>query len=107
MDTPGGTVTDKAVVEKTTLLVMKHNMQQGPATIDLDFAGNKAVGKVSVNGQDTNVNVDLGGPIFGDAAGGNEEIACLPLAGGYTTTFRNFDMQTQKVRLLQLKVAGI
>ncbi len=106
MDTPGGTVTDKAVVEKTTLLVMKHNMQQGPATIDLDFAGNKAVGKVSVNGQDTNVNVDLGGPIFGDAAGGNEEIACLPLAGGYTTTFRNFDMQTQKVRLLQLKVAG-
>jgi dipeptidyl aminopeptidase/acylaminoacyl peptidase len=106
MDTPGGAVTDKAVVEKTSLLVMKHNMQQGPATIDLDFAGNKAVGKVSMNGQDTNVNVDLGGPIFGDAAGGNEEIACLPLAEGYATTFRNFDVQTQKVRLLQLNVAG-
>ena len=33
-------------------------------------------------------------------------IACLPLAEGYTTTFRNFDVQTQKVQLLQLTVAG-
>jgi dipeptidyl aminopeptidase/acylaminoacyl peptidase len=106
MDTPGGTVTDKAVVEKSTLLVTKHNMQQGPVAIDLDFAGNKAVGKVSMNGQDTNVNADLGGPIFGDAAGGNQEIACLPLADGYSTTFRNFDVQSQKVKLMQLKVAG-
>ena len=106
MDTPGGAVTDKAVVDKSTLLVMKHNMQQGPVTIDLDFAGNKAVGKVNMNGQDSNVNVDLGGPIFGDAAGGNQEIACLPLTEGYTTNFRNFDVQTQKVRLLSLNVAG-
>ena len=106
MDTPGGTVTDKAVVEKSTLLVTKHNMQQGPVAIDLDFAGNKAVGKVSLNGQDSNVNADLGGPIFGDAAGGNQEIACLPLADGYSTTFRNFDVQSQKVKLMQLKVAG-
>ena len=106
MDTPGGSVTDKAVVAKTSLVVMKHTMQQGPVAIDLDFAGNKAVGKMSMNGQDHDINADLGGPIFGDAAGGNEEIACLPLAEGYTTTFRNFDVQTQKVRLLQLKVDG-
>ena len=30
----------------------------------------------------------------------------LPLAEGYSTTFRNFDVQTQKVKLLQLTVAG-
>jgi len=30
-------------------------------------------------------------------------IACLPLAEGYTATYRNFDaLQTQKVKLLQL-----
>jgi hypothetical protein len=30
----------------------------------------------------------------------------LPLAEGYSTTFRNFDVQTQKVKLMQLFVAG-
>jgi hypothetical protein len=32
--------------------------------------------------------------------------ACLPLVEGYSTSFRNFDVQTQKVKLLQLTVAG-
>ena len=34
-------------------------------------------------------------------------IATLPLAEGYTTTFRNFDVLTQKPTLKQLKVVGI
>jgi hypothetical protein len=33
-------------------------------------------------------------------------IGCLPLAAGYTTAFRNFDLQTKKVKLMQLQVAG-
>ena len=32
--------------------------------------------------------------------------ATLPLAEGYSTSYRNFDVQTQKVKLMQLKVAG-
>ena len=36
----------------------------------------------------------------------DQVIACLPLAEGYSTTFRNFDVQTQKVKLLQLSVTG-
>jgi hypothetical protein len=78
---------------------------QGPVAIDLDFAGNKAAGKMSMNGQDRPIAVDLGGPLFADAAGSDQVIACLPLAEGYSTTFRNFDVQTQKVKLLQLYVA--
>jgi hypothetical protein len=30
----------------------------------------------------------------------------LPLADGYTATFRNFDLQKQKVKVMQLKAAG-
>jgi hypothetical protein len=30
----------------------------------------------------------------------------LPLADGYTATFRNFDLQRQKPKLMQLKVTG-
>jgi hypothetical protein len=59
-----------------------------------------------MNGQDKPVAVDLGGPLFADAAGSGEVIACLPLADGYSTSFRNFDLQSQKVKLVDLKVAG-
>lgn len=106
MDTPQGAATDTATIEKGSLLLLKRSVKQGPVTIDLDFAGNKAAGKMSMNGQDRPIAVDLGGPLFGDAAGADQVIACLPLAEGYSTTFRNFDVQTQKVKLLQLSVAG-
>jgi dipeptidyl aminopeptidase/acylaminoacyl peptidase len=106
MDTPQGAATDTATIEKGSLLLLKRNVKQGPVTIDLDFAGNKAVGKMSTNGQDKPIAVDLGGPLFADAAGDDQVIACLPLAEGYSTTFRNFDVQTQKVKLQQLTVTG-
>ena len=106
MDTPRGATTDTATIEKGSLLLLKRSVRQGPVTIDLDFAGNKAAGKMSMNGQDKTIAVDLGGPLFADAAGADQVIACLPLAEGYSTTFRNFDVQTQKMKLLQLTVAG-
>ena len=106
METPQGTATDTATLEKSSLLVQKRSLKQGPMTIDIDFADNKATGKMSMNGQEKPISADVGGPIFGDAAGGDFAIACLPLADGYTTTFRNFDIQTQKVKVEQLTVAG-
>jgi hypothetical protein len=107
MDTPQGTATDTTTLAKSTLIVEKRSVKQGPVAIDLDFAENKAAGKFSMNGQDKPIATDLGGPLFADAAGANQVIACLPLAEGYTTSFRNFDVQTQKVKLLQLAVAGV
>jgi len=106
MDTPQGAATDTATIEKGSLLLLKRTVRQGPVAIDLDFAGNKAAGKMSMNGQDKPIAVELGGPLFADAAGADQVIACLPLAEGYRTTFRNFDVQTQKVKLLQLTVTG-
>ncbi len=107
MDMPQGTATDTATLEKTTLILQKQSAKQGPVTVDIDFAGNKATGKLSMNGQDKSIAADLGGPLFADAAGGDQVIACLPLAEGFTTSYRNFDVLTQKVKLLQLSVAGV
>ena len=107
METPQGTAIDVATLEKASLQLQKRSLKQGPVAIDLDFAGNKATGKMSMNGQDRPIAADLGGALFGDAAGGDQVLACLPLAEGYATTFRNFDIQTQKVKLLQLTVAGL
>ena len=106
METPGGTATDTSTIEKSTLVLRKRNVTQGPVVIDLDFSGDKAAGKMSMNGQEKPIAVDLGGALFADGAGADQAIACLPLATGYSSTFRNFDIQSQKVKLLQLSVSG-
>jgi hypothetical protein len=100
-------VTEITTVEKGTLIARKLNLKQGQVAIDLNFGGDKAVGNMNVNGQDRPVSVDLGGPLFAVAAGSKQSISCLPLAEGYSTKFRNFDVQKQKVELMQLKVSGI
>jgi dipeptidyl aminopeptidase/acylaminoacyl peptidase len=106
METPQGTAVDVAKIEKSSLILDSRKVTQGPVVIDVDFSGGKAAGKMSLNGQDKVIAADLGGAIFGDAAGGDQVIATLPLAVGYTTTFRNFDLQAGKVKLQQLSVAG-
>ena len=107
MDTPQGQAIDTATIEKGTLAVLKRKVQQGPVTIVLDIAGNKATGTMSMGGQERPVSVELGGPLFADAAGGMQSIASLPLAEGYTTSFRNLDLQRQKEKLMELKVVGM
>ena len=107
MQSPMGEAVDTASLEKGTLVTRKQSIKQGPATVNVDFADNKATGNMSVNGTDKPIAADLGGPLFADAAGGIQVIACLPLAEGYSTTFRNFDVQKQKEKLMQLKVVGV
>jgi hypothetical protein len=52
------------------------------------------------------VSVDLGGELFADGPGSNDVLAQLPLAVGYSASFRNFDVQRQKVTLKEVKVVG-
>jgi len=104
---PMGNGTDTAVLAKGTLVEQNREVKRGPVTIHIDFVNGKALGSMSVNGQEHAISVDLGGPLFADAAGAPESIGCLPLATGYSTTFRNFDLQKQQVKLIELKVAGV
>jgi hypothetical protein len=59
-----------------------------------------------MNGQTTAIDSDPGGALFADGAGTFEVIASLPLADGYSLSFRNFDVQTRKPQIKQLKVLG-
>jgi hypothetical protein len=106
METPMGQVTDTTTLEKGTLALRKRSVHQGPGAININVTGNQATGSMTMNGQERPISVDLGGPLFADGAGGQQAIGSLPLAEGYTTTFRNLDVRKQKVKLLQLKVAG-
>jgi len=105
VDTPMGKVTDTATLEKGTLVLRKRSVKQGPVSIDIAVEGSKVSGSVNMNGKETPIAADLGGPLFAET-GGPQCIALLPLADGYTTTFRNFDLQKQKLKLIALKVTG-
>jgi dipeptidyl aminopeptidase/acylaminoacyl peptidase len=103
---PMGDATDRTVVEKGTLVMRKRSIAQGPVTIEVSVTGGKASGEMKMGGQARPIEVDLGGDLFADGAGANDVVATLPLADGYTTSFRNLDVQTQKIAIKQLKVVG-
>jgi dipeptidyl aminopeptidase/acylaminoacyl peptidase len=103
---PMGTASDSSYFDKSTLQLKKRVVHQGPATIEVQFADNKATGKMTMNGQERPISADLGGVLFADGAGASDVIGSLPLAEGYTTTFRNFDLMSQQAKSKELKVVG-
>jgi hypothetical protein len=114
MEAPDGPVTDVWTLERGALTLRKESFKHfakpgrpGPFTINLDFTGNKVTGTTNIGGQEKPVAIDLGGPLFAGAAASALTIGCLPLADGYGITFRTFDIQRQKEKLLKLKVLGM
>jgi dipeptidyl aminopeptidase/acylaminoacyl peptidase len=104
--TPQGELVDVSTIEKGSLLLKRRWIKQGPTTIELDVTPDEVTGKTTTNGKVTPLAVDTGGALFADGAGTFEVIASLPLAEGYSLSFRNFDLQKQKTQIKQLKVVG-
>lgn len=104
--TPMGEAVDRAVIAKGSLILRKRTVSQGPVNIDVDFKDGKASGAMTMSGQSRPVAVELPGDLFADGAGANAVLSRLPFADGYRASFRNFDLQTQKVSVKQLAVTG-
>ncbi|MCI0336039.1 MAG: prolyl oligopeptidase family serine peptidase [Acidobacteria bacterium] len=104
---PMGEMSDITVIQKGSLVLTKRTIKQGPGTIEVAIKDNKATGSMAMGEQPKPISIDTGGAIFADGAGAYDVIASLPLAEGYSTTFRNLDLQKQKLDLKQIKVAGV
>ena len=104
--TPQGEIVDVSTIEKGSLLLKRRMIKQGPMTVEMNVAPNKLTGSMVMNGQSNPIDVDPGGALFADGAGTYEVIASLPLADGYSLSFRNFDVMKQKPQIKQLKVVG-
>ena len=104
--TPQGEIKETSTVEKGTLNLLKRSVNQEPMAIEFTVKDNKAVGTMSMNGQSKPINMDLEGALFADGAGSFNVIAALPLAENYQTSFRNYDVQGNKVKTMILKVEG-
>ena len=105
--TPQGEATDTSVLDKRTLALRSREIKQGPVAIKLAFDSTKVTGTVAMGGPEKPVSVDTGGALFADGAAAFRSIGALPLKEGYATTFRNFDVQKQKVTLKEGKVSGV
>ena len=106
MESAIGKAVDTALLDRKTLAVLKRSIKQGLAAIGVECKDGKATGKMNLGGSDRPINADLRGLLFADAEGANQALAALPLAEGCMATFRNFDIQRAKEKLMQLKVAG-
>lgn len=104
--TPGGAVVDRVTLEKGTLLPRSRKVQQGPVQIDLAFSDTAVTGSLAMGGPSQQVNIPLPGALFADGAGAYAVLATLPLAEGYKARFRNLDLQTLQVKMLEMNVAG-
>jgi dipeptidyl aminopeptidase/acylaminoacyl peptidase len=106
METPMGVASDTTTLDKESLILLKREVKQGPVAIQMRVDGNHIGGTMSMNGQERPIKATLEGPLFADSAGGQLVIGALPLAEGYSTVIRNFDIQKQKERLMKLAVTG-
>jgi hypothetical protein len=107
LKTPQGEASDSSALDKSTLAVRSREIKQGAMAIKLAFDGGKATGTMaSMGGAGQPVTADVGGALFADGAAAFRSIAALPLKEGYSTTFRNFDVQKRKGTVKQLAVSA-
>ncbi|GAB4418461.1 MAG: hypothetical protein OHK0021_23630 [Bryobacter sp.] len=104
MESSLGKITDTGVLDAKNLSLTKRTYEQGPVRVEVAFADGMAKGNMSMGGQERPLDVATGGPIFADGPGALEALAALPLAEGYRTYFRRFDIQAAKAKVLEAKV---
>ena len=97
---------DRVVLDHATLEVRRRSVLRGPMTIEVEFADRQAAGMITVGHESDAVLAELGGAVFADGPGASDVLATLPLASGYSTMFRNFDLDSQKERIMEARVAG-
>jgi dipeptidyl aminopeptidase/acylaminoacyl peptidase len=103
----GQSISDTVLVESGTLLPKKRSLAQGPAKAEVTYSGSKVTGSLAMGGDPKPFDLDSGGPLFAEGASAQVALGALPLAEGYSVTFRTFDLMRQKVTLRQLAVLGI
>jgi dipeptidyl aminopeptidase/acylaminoacyl peptidase len=106
LEGPMGKVVDTALLHGKTLALAKRSYEQGPVKVEIQYSPTKASGKMSMGGQERPLDAEIGGEVFADGPAALEVMAALPLAEGYKTTFRRFDLQSGKPKLMQLAVSG-
>jgi hypothetical protein len=103
---PMGAATDTFDLDTSSMLPIRWSVQQGQATVLLNYGKDAVKGAVKMGANEQPIDVALKAPAFGDGPALEVLLGGLPLAPGYQTTLRVFDFQAQKARAMSIAVTG-
>lgn len=106
VESPMGIGVDTFELDRVSLRPVRRGAG-GTGTVALQFADTAVTGEIRMRGQRIPIEVRLAAPVFGNESALTLVIAGLPLAEGYATTLRVFDLQSQQARPMHLAVTGI
>ncbi|MCU0639020.1 MAG: DUF3108 domain-containing protein, partial [Candidatus Krumholzibacteria bacterium] len=102
-----GSAVDTFDVDQASLLPLYRGIKQGGTTVKLDFSETEIVGKMAMGANEMPLTTKLDAPVYGSDAALELVMIALPLAPGYKTSLRTFDILTQSVKVMSLEVTGI
>ncbi len=102
-----GSSVDTTFLDRTTLLPITRKISQQQVRVILNYSDQAIQGKMSMGAQEMPVNVELPAPTLSDGSGQELAIVGMPLAEGFKTTFRVFNIQSQKIRPMLMEVTGV
>ncbi|MCD6379738.1 S9 family peptidase, partial [bacterium] len=104
---PMGNAVDKVNIRRDNLLAISSEVNQGPAKITISYTDKSVSGLINARGNDIPFEIELEAPILGPNSTAEVALSTFPLAEGYKTTYRAFDIMSQKVKMYSLEVTGI
>jgi len=105
--TPMGTLNDRYVLDGTSLRPVRRTIDQGAATVNVEFETSEVTGSIDLNGNQIPISIELEAPVFGGDAGLELALAGMELRDGLRANIRIavVGMQ-QRVRYYQAEVSG-
>ncbi|MEW5798469.1 MAG: S9 family peptidase [Bacteroidota bacterium] len=101
-----GSGVDTVDYDAVTLLPIRQQVQQGPASISFTFTDKSITGTMVAGGQTMPINATLDGPTLPSSSSAGAILATLPFAEGYQTSYSTFDMMSASTKKVTLKVLG-
>jgi dipeptidyl aminopeptidase/acylaminoacyl peptidase len=99
--------TDSLFIDIKTLLPLKRLLKQGMADIKIFFGNNIIEGNISAGPQQIPINVKVESPVLTDGTGTEIAISSLNLKENMNFVIQQFDIQTSKLKKLNVNVIGI
>jgi dipeptidyl aminopeptidase/acylaminoacyl peptidase len=106
-DSDLGASVDTFFVDKGTLAPIAHTITRGQMKAYGEYKADSIEGEISMGSQVVPIDVSLAAPVAPDGSALEIAVVALPLAEGYETTLRMFDVVAMKVRPWSLKVVGV
>jgi hypothetical protein len=102
-----GAAADTFDVDLNTLVPVYRGIKQGGTRVSVNFSNDAINGKITMPGGEMPVSSELEAPVYGTDTALDMVMGALPLAPGYRTTLRTFDIVSQSTKIMVLEVMGI